>query len=49
MPLKKGKKNIGKNIDEEMSHGKSRKQALAIALNVAGVTKKGKKKGGKKK
>lgn len=35
MPLLKGKKNIGKNIKTEMEHGKSRKQAIAIALNVA--------------
>lgn len=31
MPLKKGKKNIGKNIKTEMKHGKPRKQAIAIA------------------
>lgn len=36
MPLIKGKKNIGKNIKIEMAHGKPRKQAIAIALNVAG-------------
>lgn len=35
MPLKKGKKNIGKNIKTEMAHGKSKKQAIAIALSVA--------------
>lgn len=40
MPLKKGKKNVGKNIKTEMKHGKSRKQATAIALNVAGKKKK---------
>lgn len=40
MPLKPGKKNIGKNIDTEISHGKSRNQSIAIALDVA----KGKKK-----
>ena len=40
MPLLKGKKNIGKNIKTEMSHGKPQKQAVAIALSVA---KKGKK------
>lgn len=34
MPLKRGKKNIGKNIkEEEKTHPK--KQAVAIALNVA--------------
>jgi len=35
MPLRKGRKNIGKNIATEMAHGKSRKQAIAIALSVA--------------
>lgn len=40
MPLKKGKKNIGKNIKMEMAHGKPRKQAIAIALSVAGKSKK---------
>jgi hypothetical protein len=35
MPLKSGKKNIGKNIKTEMAHGKPRKQAIAIALSVA--------------
>ena len=40
MPLKKGKKNIGKNIKTEMVHGKSRKQAIAIALSVAKYHKK---------
>ena len=35
MPLLKGKKNIGKNIETEMAHGKSRKQSIAIALDVA--------------
>ena len=44
MPLKKGKKNIGKNIKMEMAHGKSRKQAIAIALSVARRKKLGKKK-----
>lgn len=34
MPLKPGKKNIGKNIKEEMKT-KPRKQAIAIALNIA--------------
>jgi hypothetical protein len=34
MPLKGGKKNIGKNIKEEMKT-KPKKQAIAIALNVA--------------
>lgn len=40
MPLKKGKKNIGKNIKELEAHGHSRKQSIAIALNVAGNAKK---------
>lgn len=40
MPLLKGKKNIGKNIKTELAHGKPRKQAIAIALNVAGKSKK---------
>lgn len=35
MPLLKGKKNIGKNIEMEESSGKKHKQAVAIALNVA--------------
>jgi len=39
MPLRKGVKNIGKNIKTEMSHGKPRKQAIAIALSVAKRTK----------
>lgn len=40
MPLKKGKKNIGKNIEIEQSEGKPHRQAVAIALN---VSRKGKK------
>lgn len=39
MPLFKGKANIGKNISTEVSAGKPRKQAIAIALNVAGKSK----------
>lgn len=35
MPLLKGKKNIGKNIETEMAHGKPRAQSIAIALDVA--------------
>lgn len=43
MPLYKGKKNIGKNIETEMAHGKPRKQAIATAMSVAGMSKKKKK------
>lgn len=35
MPLLPGKKNIGKNTETEMAHGKPHKQAVAIALDVA--------------
>ena len=37
MPIKKGysRKSIGKNIKTEMESGKPKKQAIAIALNVA--------------
>jgi hypothetical protein len=45
MPLLKGKKNVGRNIKELESTGKyPHKQAIAIALNVAGESKKKKKK-----
>lgn len=40
MPLKKGVKNIGSNIEELMKHGKPQNQAIAISLRVAGVKKK---------
>jgi hypothetical protein len=44
MPLLKGKKNVGKNIKELESTGRPQKQAIAIALNVAGKSKPKKKK-----
>ena len=40
MPLKKGVKNIGANIRELMATGRSQKQSVAIALRVAGKSKK---------
>ena len=40
MPLKKGKKNIGKNIATEIKAGKSHAQAVSIALSVAHTKKK---------
>ena len=42
MGLKKGysQKSVSKNIKTEMSHGKSQKQSVAIALSVASEAKK---------
>lgn len=40
MPLAKGKKNVGHNIAKLEKEGYPNKQAIAIALNVAGIEKK---------
>jgi len=46
MPLKKGKskKVISDNIKTEMNAGKPQKQAIAIAMSEAGMSKKKRKK-----
>lgn len=48
MPLKQGKskKVISENIKMEMAHGKPQKQAIAIAMHQAGMSKQKKKKNG---
>ena len=45
MPLQRGssKKVVSANIRTEMAAGRSQKQAVAISLNKAGKSKKGKK------
>lgn len=45
MPLKTGKKNIGKNLTKLKEEGYPQKQALAIALD---VSRRRKKSGGKR-
>jgi len=47
MPLKKGKSKaaISSNIKTEMAAGRPQRQAVAVALSVAGKSRKGKKKG----
>lgn len=42
MPLdkRKSKAAVSKNIKTEMEHGKPQKQAIAIAMSVAGKSKK---------
>jgi hypothetical protein len=51
MPLKRGssKKAISENIETEMHAGKPQRQAIAIAMSVAGKSKSKKHKMGKRK
>lgn len=44
MPLKRGKKNIGRNYKEMRKAGYKKSQALAAALHAAGVPRKRKRK-----
>lgn len=39
MPLLKGKKNVGHNIKKLEEEGRPQKQAVAIALKTAGLSK----------
>lgn len=45
MPLKSGKSKsvVSSNIKKEIESGKPQKQAVAIAMSKAGISKKGKK------
>lgn len=45
MPLKKGKKAVSSNIRELMRSGRPQRQAVAIALDKAGLSRKKKKEG----
>jgi hypothetical protein len=44
VPLKRGKKNIGRNFKEMRKAGYNKSQALAAALHAAGVPRRRKKK-----
>lgn len=39
LPLSKDKKDVGENVRTLLKEGKSRRQAIAIALSVAGKKK----------